>query len=40
MAKTVGDFLLKRLYEWGVRTVFGFPGTTIVIARTPGTTPP
>lgn len=29
MAKTVSDFLLERLYEWGVRRIFGFPGDGI-----------
>src|SRR5581483_3570242 len=26
---TVGDFLLQRLYEWGVRRVYGYPGDGI-----------
>ncbi len=26
---TVSDFLLKRLWEWGVRRIFGFPGDGI-----------
>lgn len=26
MTQTVGDFFWKRLHEWGVRTVFGYPG--------------
>lgn len=29
MADTVGDFLLKRLHEWGVRRVYGYPGDGI-----------
>ena len=29
MAATVGDFLLKRLSEWGVRRVYGYPGDGI-----------
>src|SRR5690348_18313177 len=29
MAETVGDFLLKRLSQWGVRTVYGYPGDGI-----------
>jgi pyruvate dehydrogenase (quinone) len=29
MADTVGDFLLKRLHQWGVRRVFGYPGDGI-----------
>ena len=26
MSQTVGDFFWQRLHEWGVRTVFGYPG--------------
>src|SRR5947209_6096591 len=26
MAKTVADLLIERLVEWGVQTIFGFPG--------------
>jgi pyruvate dehydrogenase (quinone) len=26
MSKTVGDFVWERLYAWGVRRVFGYPG--------------
>jgi pyruvate dehydrogenase (quinone) len=29
MAQTVGDYLLARLREWGVRQVFGYPGDGI-----------
>ncbi|HQT79807.1 MAG TPA: thiamine pyrophosphate-requiring protein [Rhodopila sp.] len=29
MAQTVGDFFWDRLYKWGVRTVFGYPGDGI-----------
>jgi pyruvate dehydrogenase (quinone) len=29
MAQTVADYLLKRLREWGVREVFGYPGDGI-----------
>ncbi|RZI44029.1 thiamine pyrophosphate-requiring protein [Herbaspirillum sp. HC18] len=29
MASTVGDFLLKRLAEWGVERVYGYPGDGI-----------
>src|SRR6059058_265112 len=29
MSQTVGDYLLSRLREWGVRQVFGFPGDGI-----------
>ena len=29
MADTVGDFILQRLHEWGVRRIFGYPGDGI-----------
>src|SRR3954451_20852719 len=29
MAKTVGDFVWERLYAWGVRRIFGYPGDGI-----------
>ena len=29
MSKTVGDFLVERLNEWGIRRIFGFPGDGI-----------
>ena len=29
MAKTTGDLLIDRLHEWGVDTIFGFPGDGI-----------
>ena len=29
MAKTVGDFIVQRLYDWGVRRIFGYPGDGI-----------
>ena len=29
MATTVGDVLVKRLDEWGVRRIFGYPGDGI-----------
>jgi len=29
MAKTVGEFVCERLYAWGVRRVFGYPGDGI-----------
>jgi pyruvate dehydrogenase (quinone) len=29
MVQTVGDFFWQRLHEWGVRTVFGYPGDGI-----------
>lgn len=29
MAETVGDFLLKRLTEWGVHRIYGYPGDGI-----------
>ncbi|WP_168879030.1 thiamine pyrophosphate-requiring protein [Rhizobium sp. P28RR-XV] len=29
MAKTVGDFIVQRLHDWGVRRMFGYPGDGI-----------
>src|ERR1700752_323814 len=29
MPQTVGDFLVQRLHDWGVRFVFGYPGDGI-----------
>ena len=29
MTKTVGDFVVERLYSWGVRKIFGYPGDGI-----------
>ena len=29
MARTVGDFLVHRLHEWGVRRIYGYPGDGI-----------
>ena len=29
MSETVGDFLVKRLSEWGVKRIFGYPGDGI-----------
>jgi len=29
MAATVGDFILRRLVQWGIRRIFGFPGDGI-----------
>jgi len=29
MSQTVGDFLLKRLSEWGVKRIYGYPGDGI-----------
>jgi pyruvate dehydrogenase (quinone) len=29
MSKNVGDFFVQRLYDWGVRTIFGYPGDGI-----------
>ena len=29
MAETVGDYLLKRLREWGVKRIYGYPGDGI-----------
>ena len=29
MAETVGDFVARRLHEWGVRRIYGYPGDGI-----------
>ncbi|MBV4491202.1 thiamine pyrophosphate-requiring protein [Pseudomonas oryzicola] len=29
MTGTIGDFLVERLYQWGVRRIFGYPGDGI-----------
>lgn len=29
MSKTASDFLVERLYDWGIRRIFGFPGDGI-----------
>jgi pyruvate dehydrogenase (quinone) len=29
MAETTSDFLINRLYEWGIRRIFGYPGDGI-----------
>ncbi|HEX4112610.1 MAG TPA: thiamine pyrophosphate-binding protein, partial [Stellaceae bacterium] len=29
MAKTVGDFFIERLHQWGVRRIYGYPGDGI-----------
>lgn len=29
MAQTVGDYIVERLYAWGVRRIYGFPGDGI-----------
>src|SRR3954466_8394700 len=29
VAETVGDFIIGRLAEWGVRTIYGYPGDGI-----------
>src|SRR5579875_3053762 len=29
MSQTVGEFFVQRLHEWGIRTIFGFPGDGI-----------
>jgi pyruvate dehydrogenase (quinone) len=29
MAGTVGDFIVQRLYDWGVRRIYGYPGDGI-----------
>ena len=29
MSQTVGDFIVQRLHQWGVRHIFGYPGDGI-----------
>src|ERR1041384_8211040 len=29
MSETVADFVMQRLYAWGVRTIYGYPGDGI-----------
>lgn len=29
MGKTVGDFVVRRLYDWGIRQIYGYPGDGI-----------
>lgn len=29
MSGAVGDFFVRRLHEWGVRRIFGYPGDGI-----------
>ena len=29
MSETVGDFVMQRLYAWGCRTIYGYPGDGI-----------
>jgi pyruvate dehydrogenase (quinone) len=29
VSQTVGDFLVQRLHDWGVRHIFGYPGDGI-----------
>jgi pyruvate dehydrogenase (quinone) len=29
MAKTVGDFFIERLHQWGIRRIYGYPGDGI-----------
>ena len=29
MAETVSDFMVQRLYEWGVHRIYGYPGDGI-----------
>jgi pyruvate dehydrogenase (quinone) len=29
MASTVGDFVVSRLHEWGIRKIYGYPGDGI-----------
>jgi pyruvate dehydrogenase (quinone) len=30
VSTTVGDFLLRRLSEWGIKRIFGYPGDGII----------
>ena len=30
MSETVGDYVMQRLYAWGVRTIYGYPGDGII----------
>ena len=36
MAKTVADLLVERLIDWGVDTIFGFPGAGGYTIEEPG----
>jgi pyruvate dehydrogenase (quinone) len=29
MAETVGDFVIKRITEWGLKRIYGYPGDGI-----------
>jgi pyruvate dehydrogenase (quinone) len=29
MTKTTSDFLIERIYEWGIRRIYGYPGDGI-----------
>jgi pyruvate dehydrogenase (quinone) len=29
MTRTVGDFVIERLHQWGVRRIHGYPGDGI-----------
>src|SRR5690349_67200 len=29
VSQTVSDFIVRRLYDWGVRTIYGYPGDGI-----------
>ena len=29
MSQTVGDFIVERLHQWGITTIFGYPGDGI-----------
>jgi pyruvate dehydrogenase (quinone) len=29
LSQTVGDFIVQRMHEWGVRRIFGYPGDGI-----------
>ena len=30
MSETVGDYLLRRLREWGLKRIYGYPGDGIL----------
>ena len=41
MGQTVGDFFWDRMHQWGVRTIFGYPGDgvnglLVALSRTDG----
>jgi len=36
VSQTVGDFLVQRLHDWGVRHLFGYPGDRAIPASKRG----